>query len=119
MVVRFGDHEIAHTELTAQAAGIAGALRAAGVEPGGRVGIVLRNEPTFLALSAACSQAGAVAVPVNWHSSAIREHVGTRLANFKVPRVVVFDDNLPREETGKIFKRRIRQRYWSHAARSI
>lgn len=29
---------------------------------------MLRNEPTFLALSAACSQMGAVAVPINWHS---------------------------------------------------
>lgn len=51
--------------------------------------------------------------------SVIREHVGMRLAGFKVPKVVVFDDDLPREETGKIFKRRIRQRYWAHAGRNI
>jgi long-chain acyl-CoA synthetase len=31
----------------------------------------------------------------------------------------VFDDDLPREETGKIFKRRIRERYWAHAGRNI
>jgi long-chain acyl-CoA synthetase len=31
----------------------------------------------------------------------------------------VFDDDLPREETGKIFKRRIRARYWEHAGRNI
>jgi long-chain acyl-CoA synthetase len=51
--------------------------------------------------------------------SSIREHVGTRLARFKVPKVVVFDDDLPREETGKIFKRRIRQRYWTAVGRNI
>jgi long-chain acyl-CoA synthetase len=51
--------------------------------------------------------------------SSIREHVRTRLAGFKVPKVVVFDDHLPREETGKIFKRRIRERYWAHAGRNI
>ena len=67
-MVRFGEREIAHDDVRAQAAKIAGALGDAGVEHGDRVGIVLRNEPTFLAISAACSQMGAVAVPINWHS---------------------------------------------------
>jgi long-chain acyl-CoA synthetase len=49
----------------------------------------------------------------------VREHVGSRLSGYKVPKVVVFDDALPREETGKIFKRRIRERYWLNAGRSI
>ncbi len=49
----------------------------------------------------------------------IRDHVRHRLAGYKVPRVVVFDDDLPREESGKIFKRRIRQRYWEDAGRAI
>jgi long-chain acyl-CoA synthetase len=68
VVVRFGDREVPHDELRAEAARIAGALLKAGVEHGDRVAIVLRNEPAFLALSAACSQMGAVAVPINWHS---------------------------------------------------
>jgi long-chain acyl-CoA synthetase len=51
--------------------------------------------------------------------SSIRAHLGSRLAGFKVPKVVVFDDDLPREETGKIFKRRIREQYWAHAGRNI
>jgi long-chain acyl-CoA synthetase len=50
---------------------------------------------------------------------AIRDHVRERLASYKVPRVIVFDDNLPREESGKIFKRRIREPYWQGAGRSI
>ena len=50
---------------------------------------------------------------------AIRDHIRARLAGYKVPRVVVFDDQLPREESGKIFKRRIRERYWEAAGRSI
>ena len=50
---------------------------------------------------------------------AVRDHVRERLAGYKVPRVVVFDDDLPREETGKIFKRRIRERYWQDAGRAI
>jgi long-chain acyl-CoA synthetase len=50
---------------------------------------------------------------------AVRDHVRSRLAGYKVPHVVVFDHNLPREESGKIFKRRIRERYWREAGRSI
>jgi long-chain acyl-CoA synthetase len=50
---------------------------------------------------------------------AIRDHVRTTLAGYKVPRTVVFDDDLPREESGKIFKRRIRERYWRDAGRAI
>jgi long-chain acyl-CoA synthetase len=67
-VVRFGEREIPHAELSALAARIAGALSASGVQPGDRVALVLRNEPLFLALSAACGLLGAVPVPVNWHS---------------------------------------------------
>jgi long-chain acyl-CoA synthetase len=51
--------------------------------------------------------------------ASVREHVRARLAGFKVPKVVVFDHDRPREDTGKIFKRRIRQRYWEHARRNI
>jgi acyl-CoA synthetase (AMP-forming)/AMP-acid ligase II len=51
--------------------------------------------------------------------NAVRERVRARLAGFKVPRVIVFDHDLPREETGKIFKRRIRRRYWEHAGRKL
>jgi long-chain acyl-CoA synthetase len=50
---------------------------------------------------------------------AVREHVRERLAGYKVPRVVVFDNELPREESGKIFKRRIREQYWRDSGRSI
>jgi long-chain acyl-CoA synthetase len=42
----------------------------------------------------------------------VRTHVRAHLAAYKVPRVVVFEHALPREETGKLFKRRIRAAYW-------
>jgi long-chain acyl-CoA synthetase len=42
----------------------------------------------------------------------VREHVRVNLAGYKVPKLVVFDDNLPREDTGKLFKRKIRAQYW-------
>jgi long-chain acyl-CoA synthetase len=45
----------------------------------------------------------------------VRSFVRERLAGFKVPKLVVFDDDLPREDSGKLFKRRIRDRYWKEA----
>lgn len=41
----------------------------------------------------------------------IRSHVRANLAGYKVPKVVVFDNALPREDTGKLFKRKIRAQY--------
>jgi long-chain acyl-CoA synthetase len=41
----------------------------------------------------------------------VRDFLSKKLANFKVPRVVEFRDNLPREDTGKIFKRRLVDEY--------
>src|SRR5690606_10129508 len=37
-----------------------------------------------------------------------REFVAQRLAKYKVPRLVEFHESLPREDSGKIFKRRLR-----------
>lgn len=42
-----------------------------------------------------------------------------KLADYKVPRTVAFHDALPREESGKIFKRRLREPYWEKAGRKI
>jgi long-chain acyl-CoA synthetase len=66
-LVRYGDREIPHEYLRTEAARTAAGLVAAGVRHGDRVALVLRNEPTFLSLSAACGLIGAVPVPVNWH----------------------------------------------------
>jgi long-chain acyl-CoA synthetase len=43
----------------------------------------------------------------------VTNHVVSRLARYKSPRVVVFDAELPREDTGKLFKRRLKERYWT------
>ena len=39
----------------------------------------------------------------------VRSFLRQRLAGYKVPRTVVFRSDLPREETGKIFKRRLKE----------
>lgn len=49
----------------------------------------------------------------------VRDFLRSRLAGFKVPKTIVFDDNLPREDSGKLFKRRIRDRYWGDVEAKI
>ncbi|MFD0661122.1 AMP-binding enzyme [Thermocatellispora tengchongensis] len=41
----------------------------------------------------------------------VRGHVQRSLARYKVPKVVVFEERLPREDTGKLFKRRLKEKY--------
>jgi len=43
----------------------------------------------------------------------IRAELTTRLAKYKVPRRVEFVAELPREDTGKLYKRRLRDPYWA------
>jgi long-chain acyl-CoA synthetase len=50
---------------------------------------------------------------------AVRSFLKERIADYKVPRVVEFSEALPREESGKIFKRRLRDPYWQDAGRRI
>jgi acyl-CoA synthetase (AMP-forming)/AMP-acid ligase II len=42
---------------------------------------------------------------------AVKDHVKANLANYKVPRSVWFLDELPRNQTGKVLKRDLRQRF--------
>ena len=49
----------------------------------------------------------------------VKAFVRERLAGYKTPAVVTFHDALPREETGKIFKRRLREPYWAGRTRRV
>ena len=50
---------------------------------------------------------------------ALRSALGATLSRFKIPREIVTADDLPREDSGKIFKRKLRAPYWADAGRSI
>jgi long-chain acyl-CoA synthetase len=63
-LVHDGAH-VAYTELERQAAQLAGLLRAQGVEPGDRVGLLLPNVPAFVAAYYGTLRLGAIAVPLN------------------------------------------------------
>ena len=41
----------------------------------------------------------------------VTAHVHSRLARYKAPREIVFVDELPREDTGKLFRRRLKEQH--------
>jgi long-chain acyl-CoA synthetase len=49
----------------------------------------------------------------------VQDWLKARIAGFKVPRTITFHAELPREESGKIFKRKLREPYWAAAGRRI
>ena len=49
----------------------------------------------------------------------IRARLKASLADYKVPKQVEIQASLPREDSGKIFKRRLRDPYWERAGRRI
>jgi long-chain acyl-CoA synthetase len=56
---------------------------------------------------------------ISLDAGAIRAALGETLARFKVPKTIEFTPELPREDSGKIFKRKLREPYWHAAGRSI
>ena len=52
-------------------------------------------------------------------ASQVTDFLRHRLAGYKLPRRIEFRTDLPREDTGKIFKRKLRDAYWEHAGRRI
>jgi long-chain acyl-CoA synthetase len=65
--------------------------------------------------------AAAVQPRAGVHLSAeqVRDFLRERIAHYKVPAVVTFHDALPREDTGKIFKRKLREPYWAGRSRRV
>jgi long-chain acyl-CoA synthetase len=49
----------------------------------------------------------------------VRAFLKPHLAAYKLPRLVTFHDALPREDSGKIFKRKLREPYWADTGRRI
>jgi long-chain acyl-CoA synthetase len=53
------------------------------------------------------------------NASQVQLFLRDRISNYKIPQTVTFLDTLPREDSGKIFKRKLREPYWKDAGRRI
>jgi long-chain acyl-CoA synthetase len=49
----------------------------------------------------------------------VRAYLRERIAGYKVPKTVHFAEDLPREDSGKIFKRKLRDPFWEGVGRQI
>jgi long-chain acyl-CoA synthetase len=60
----------------------------------------------------------AVVQPVRWEQAGpdlaeeLLAHCRAHLATYKCPRTLDFERELPRDPNGKLYKRRLRERYW-------
>ena len=52
-------------------------------------------------------------------AAAILEFARTQLAGYKIPRSIDFEDTLPRHPSGKLYTRRLRDRYWAGRDKQI
>jgi long-chain acyl-CoA synthetase len=53
------------------------------------------------------------------HASQVQEFLRNRISSYKIPKTIAFHEALPREDSGKIFKRKLRDPYWKDAGRRI
>jgi long-chain acyl-CoA synthetase len=51
--------------------------------------------------------------------ASIRKVLATRLARYKLPKLIEFREELPRDDAGKLLKRSLREPYWRDAPRQI
>jgi long-chain acyl-CoA synthetase len=56
---------------------------------------------------------------VTLDAASLRAELSRHLARYKIPKLIEFSPELPREDSGKIFKRKLRDPYWAQAGRSI
>jgi acyl-coenzyme A synthetase/AMP-(fatty) acid ligase len=66
-----------------------------------------------------------VVQPVDWNDAGpeleqeLLAYCRAHLAKYKCPQAVDFDRELPREQTGKLYKRLLRDRYWGDTTSRI
>jgi long-chain acyl-CoA synthetase len=49
----------------------------------------------------------------------VKSFLKPHLSGFKIPRTIDFSADLPREDSGKIFKRKLREPFWANRATRI
>jgi fatty-acyl-CoA synthase len=83
LALAYEDEEISYGDLLARTRHVAGVLRAAGVERGDVVAVLLHNAPSIVDLMCACAHLGAIFMPLNWRLAGpelqyIVEHAGAK-----------------------------------------
>jgi len=56
---------------------------------------------------------------ITLHADDLRAELRRTMTSYKVPRRIEFAESLPREDSGKIFKRKLREPFWAGRERAI
>jgi len=59
------------------------------------------------------------AAGVTLEAQFVKDELAKHIARYKIPKTITFHAELPREDSGKIFKRKLRDPYWEKAGRAI
>jgi len=93
-------------ELHDRVMSLAAALTGRGFNAGDRLALLLPNSPEYLEFVYACSRLGVIVVPIN------------RIT--RLPRHLEFSKtDLPKNGSGRVLKRILRERFWVGATRSV
>ncbi|MFJ4656881.1 AMP-binding protein [Nocardia sp. NPDC088792] len=116
LAIEYGDLKWTWAQWRARVRQLTGALQATGIGPGDTVAVVDKNHPACLEVSFAAGNLGAANAVINWRLA------GDELdyvLNDCGPKVLVVGAELPRNPSGKILKRQLRQPYWENRDRQI
>lgn len=58
-------------------------------------------------------------VDASLNLDAVREHLARHLADFKIPREIRIVTDLPRDDNGKVAKRKLRDQFWQKGQRQV
>lgn len=113
----FADRSWTYRELDEATSRTAGWLRSLDVAQGDRVATYGRNSDAYLLSFLGAARLGAIHVPINYALTGeelaygeLITHATGRLAKFKVPKSVHLVDELPRNQSGKLLKRVLREK---------
>jgi acyl-CoA synthetase (AMP-forming)/AMP-acid ligase II len=122
-VIISGPRHVSHGELLDRAARVASGFQALGCGEGSSIALCVADCAVFgIPDDEFGERVCAIIQPhsgVALESDDVRVFLEGRLAKYKLPRHIEFRTELPREDSGKIFKRKLRDPFWMHSGRQI
>lgn len=89
IAITCGDEQVSWSLLDGRTDACGAALQSAGVAPGHRVGMLMKNSPLFHEVLFACSKIGGVAVGLNWR---LKERELSAIVADAGPDIIIADD---------------------------
>ena len=113
-VYEFEGRQTSFAELDIKTNRVANGLRALGVKPRERIAYLGKNSDIYFELLLGAMKPGRTASATD-----IVNFTRERIAGYKTPKSVDFIDALPRNPSGKILRRHLRDPFWAGKERQV